>query len=1410
MGIEKTQFRVFTLVCITLSIALNLNYASGATINVPTVDYPTIQDGIDAAVDGDTVLVADGTYTGDGNKDLDFKDKAITVISENGPSKTIIDCENSGRGFYFGWQESIGQTVSGFTVTNGYALQGGGIYCQNSSPTISNCIILRNTATAWAGSGIYLYNSDPTISNCIIEENTSTSGHGAGIHCWLSSPTITNCIISGNSANSGDGGAIYGYSSEPVISGCIIKDNSCSGNGGGIELWNSAATITNCVIANNYTGSGSGGAIHCIYSSSATITNCTITQNSAINGGGIFCENSASPSITNSILWQNSPNAIDISDTASPIVSYCDVQGDWPGDGNFHGDPLFVDAENDDFHLSVSSPCMYAATSVGAPGSDIEGNPRPQGYGFDMGAYETTGYDKKRPIIDSFNADETEAPVPFEVTFNCNAHDPDGEIVSYRIDYGDGIGPEINDTGIFTHTYNKVGMGYATCTVTDNTDASVNSISIKIRRIGDIHVPSDYATIQAAIDAALDGDTVVVASGIYKGDANKNLDFKGKAITVRAESGPSDTIIDCEGDGRGFYFHSGEAEDSVVSGFTITNGNGSSNGGAIFCDYASPKITDCIIRENSASYGSGISCSYSSPIISNCLIIKNTAYRGGGIDCYYSSPVVTNCTISDNIASGEGGGIYCAYSSFPLITNTILWADSPDEVYVHSASPTIKYSCIQGGWSGDGNLLFPPEFVNPTTNNYQLKDYSTCIGAGTPNGAPVIDIVGNPRPNPAGSNPDVGAYENSRGFPDVRPMDIFGIEIDNSWTYQGTYIGGSYTSESEVILIDQTTFPTTTHVIEHTVDGSLAGKNWYETTSSELKLWGEDFGDFYGFSNGLLLAWYPMQVSDHRVSSATVPIEGLVFNVSMTVDVLTKESIDLSFDTLEAYKLRYILRVWGHGADISDTSYRWVVPYLGFVKYEDEDVTEILTSFSIGGGIMTHESDADDDGLKDYQELIMYNTNWRNTDTDDDGLNDSDEVNTYGTDPNNEDSDNDGLNDGDEVNTHGTDPNDEDTDNDGLNDGDEINTYETDPNNEDTDSDGLMDGDEVNTHGTDPNNQDTDGDGLTDGDEVNTYGTDPNNQDTDGDGLTDKEEIDLGRHPANWEPEKTELYTPPDGEPDVSLTAELETDPFSDPDGDDHDLTQWQIGKQIGNPDPCPDESFTNSDYIIFDATSDSQLTLFNVPDLLLDVGTDYCWRARFTDTGEATSEWADPFSFSTIAQSEDDQDPQNGIPDDQEADCLGIFEPGEVPPNTVCVDTLVGNAQVGIESSTNVVSIDAFRSVDPQTIPENLQGVELLIGLMSFKAEVDQVGDTMEITYHSSIPMPIGVECYKYDPINGWQDYSAHIVSISADRKSITIEYKDGDFGDLDGVANKIVIDPSGFGVAVAVAGGGGGGGGG
>ncbi|HPQ40376.1 MAG TPA: hypothetical protein PLV45_08380, partial [bacterium] len=121
----------------------------------------------------------------------------------------------------------------------------------------------------------------------------------------------------------------------------------------------------------------------------------------------------------------------------------------------------------------------------------------------------------------------------------------------------------------------------------------------------DLLVPSQYDTIQAAIQAAQTGDSVIIADGIYSGTGNYNLDFDGKAITVRSENGPLNCIIDINQDfARGFIFNSGETTDSVLRGVTIQNGSFAfSNGGAINCIGASPVITECIFTANFAMFG---------------------------------------------------------------------------------------------------------------------------------------------------------------------------------------------------------------------------------------------------------------------------------------------------------------------------------------------------------------------------------------------------------------------------------------------------------------------------------------------------------------------------------------------------------------------------------------------------------------------------------------------------------------------------------------------------------------------------------------------------------------------------------------------------------------------------------------
>ncbi|UCD56040.1 MAG: right-handed parallel beta-helix repeat-containing protein, partial [Candidatus Hydrogenedentota bacterium] len=183
------------------------------------------------------------------------------------------------------------------------------------------------------------------------------------------------------------------------------------------------------------------------------------------------------------------------------------------------------------------------------------------------------------------------------------------------------------------------------------------------------YVPDDFLTIQEALDRAVDGDTIIVRDGTHTGAGNKNLDFGGKAVTLKSENGPANCIIDCENDDRAFTFDDGEEADSVVDGFTVING------------LATGSWPD--------DHGGGISCErFSSPTITNCVISNNTAGGdGGGIVCYASSPTITNCTISANSAR-YGGGIFCGHSE-PSFTNCILWGNSAwfgEEMYLANIS----------------------------------------------------------------------------------------------------------------------------------------------------------------------------------------------------------------------------------------------------------------------------------------------------------------------------------------------------------------------------------------------------------------------------------------------------------------------------------------------------------------------------------------------------------------------------------------------------------------------------------------------------------------------------------------------------------------------------------------------------
>jgi parallel beta-helix repeat protein len=296
---------------------------------VPSI-YPTIQAAIDTAYAGDEIIISPGSYTGQGNRDIDFKGKAITVRSTNPQlndviAATIIDCENEGRGFYFHSGEDANSTINGLTIINGNSINGGAVYCKDSSPTLKNCILANNS-----GGGLYNDNSKPTLTNCIFNGNISHYG-GGGIYNTNSNPTIISCTFKGNKAKYGGGiensdgssttlkycmfnnnstteygGAISNHESNPTLTNCVFTRNSTNGNGGAIFNEGGITTLTSCKFIENTADDNGGGMFNS--SGQLTLTSCTFRGNAGYSHGGGLFNGRSNPALTNCTFSTNSAN----------------------------------------------------------------------------------------------------------------------------------------------------------------------------------------------------------------------------------------------------------------------------------------------------------------------------------------------------------------------------------------------------------------------------------------------------------------------------------------------------------------------------------------------------------------------------------------------------------------------------------------------------------------------------------------------------------------------------------------------------------------------------------------------------------------------------------------------------------------------------------------------------------------------------------------------------------------------------------------------------------------------------------------------------------------------------------------------------------------------------------------------
>ena len=257
--------------------------------------------------------------------DLDARDFAANETTlDGGGDKRVIECTD-------GAARADNTILDGFTIRNGQADHGGGMYIQNASPTVRNCTFSNNTVTSMTkGGGMYIKDGSPTVTNCTFTGNTGTYAgtYGGGMNIDKNaSPAVTNCTFSNNTAKSGGGMRI---NSKPTITNCTFSNNTATDNGGGMHI-NSNPTITNCTFTSN-AATNSGGGMN-IYNSSPTVTNCTFSDNTGTkNGSGMYIYgSSASPAITNCTFSSNAATnnggGMYIYNYASPAVTNCTFVG---------------------------------------------------------------------------------------------------------------------------------------------------------------------------------------------------------------------------------------------------------------------------------------------------------------------------------------------------------------------------------------------------------------------------------------------------------------------------------------------------------------------------------------------------------------------------------------------------------------------------------------------------------------------------------------------------------------------------------------------------------------------------------------------------------------------------------------------------------------------------------------------------------------------------------------------------------------------------------------------------------------------------------------------------------------------------------------------------------------------------
>jgi hypothetical protein len=813
--------------------------------------YTQLQEALDAAVSGDEVWVAKGTYLPTakigGSTD---RDKAFQMVD----NVSIF-------GGFAGTETAVAQrTDYGFGETNETILSGdfnGDDVINGSGATLS---ITGNTENAYH---VFYHPTGYTLGfNAVLDGFTIKGGNangstddGGGIYnADGQTPKINNCYFIGNEAEDEGGGMANQNASHAKIINCTFTNNYSGaagafryGGGAGLANTSSSPPITNCLFVGNKVDGGNfdnGGGILNDADSNPTITNCTFVDNYAKNGGGIYNKDGSAAIITNCIIWGNTINNGDgtqvKNDNSDPTFAYCDIEGGWDGSGvansgstpvdgggNINADPQFVGST-----LNVHHPYSIWGTSPCADAGYGGTNSQPydiRGAGFDRKLSKTDG---------------TAGTI---------------DIGAYEFN--------INNDPVNTGRY------YVDADASGNDNGS--------------NWANAFTSFQSALDNAVSGDEIWVAAGTYKPssfydgptDNNRHYHFRminGVTIyggfagietsaserTNYGSGGANETILsgdigtpDDNSDNCYHVFNHplgvGLDGTAVLDGFSITGGNANIlaphnyGGGMYNSSSSSPSIINCTFTNNTASFGGGMSNISSSPSIINCTFKDNSVTNasgvahGGGLYLYSSSSTITNCLFTGNTAQSAGpaiyirdcsptiinstiihasfsAGIYCiGATTLPTFKNTIMWENTSAAVNNQNGSAPSFYYCdiansggstswdTNLGTDGGNNIDADPKFVGSDVNAehpYLIYGISPCADAGD---SLVIsepyDIRGNDfarklnKADGSAGTVDMGAYEYKFGTDPYAPPAIY-VDDDASGSNDGSSWVNAYTS----------------------------------------------------------------------------------------------------------------------------------------------------------------------------------------------------------------------------------------------------------------------------------------------------------------------------------------------------------------------------------------------------------------------------------------------------------------------------------------------------------------------------------------------------------------------------------------------------------------------------------------